>query len=289
MYKKCMLGFFLNARIVVKYNVCVHRTSEEERSSMPKLAITGKGGVGKTTLTALLSYVYAQRGKDVIAIDADPAGNLGLAFGLSAAMDADLKPIAEMEDLIYERTGAQPGTVGGWFRLNPKVDDIPESFSITHRGVRLLRLGSVRGGGTGCLCPENALLKALVTHLLLRKNQTLILDMEAGVEHLGRGTADSVGAFIIVVEPGLRSLGTAEQIRGLAAEIGIKQIYLVANKARGPQDEEFIRQNAPHLPLLGSLPFSMAAVAADQAGLAIFDQAPEMLAAAERIAEALPA
>jgi CO dehydrogenase maturation factor len=256
---------------------------------MPKLAITGKGGVGKTTLTALLSYVYAQRGKDVIAIDADPAGNLGLAFGLSAAMDADLKPIAEMGDLIYERTGAQPGTVGGWFRLNPKVDDIPESFSITHRGVRLLRLGSVRGGGTGCLCPENALLKALVTHLLLRKNQTLILDMEAGVEHLGRGTADSVGAFIIVVEPGLRSLGTAEQIRGLAAEIGIKQIYLVANKARGPQDQEFIRQNAPHLPLLGSLPFSMAAVAADQAGLAIFDQAPEMLAAAERIAGALPA
>jgi CO dehydrogenase maturation factor len=247
---------------------------------MPKLAITGKGGVGKTTLTALLSYIYAQQGKDVIAIDADPAGNLGLAFGLSAAMDGDL---------IYERTGAQPGTVGGWFRLNPKVDDIPENFSTTHRGVRLLRLGSVRGGGTGCLCPENALLKALVTHLLLRKNQTLILDMEAGVEHLGRGTADSVGAFIIVVEPGMRSLGTAEQIRGLAAEIGIKQVYLVANKTRGPQDEEFIRQQAPDLTLLGSLPFSMAALMADRAGLAIFDQAPDMVDAAQRIAAALPA
>ena len=140
----------------------------------------------------------------------------GLAFGLTAALDAELKPIAEMESLIYERTGAQPGTIGGWFKLNPKVDDIPESFSITHRGVRLLRLGTVRGGGAGCLCPENALLKALVTHLLLRKNQSLILDMEAGVEHLGRGTASSVDAFVIVVEPGLRSLGTAEQIRGLA-------------------------------------------------------------------------
>jgi CO dehydrogenase maturation factor len=256
---------------------------------MPKLAITGKGGVGKTTLTALLSYVYAQQSKNVIAIDADPAGNLGLAFGLSAEMDADLKPIAEMEDLIYERTGAQPGTIGGWFKLNPKVDDIPESFSTTHRGVRLLRLGSVRGAGAGCLCPENALLKALVTHLLLRRNQTLILDMEAGVEHLGRGTADSVDAFIIVVEPGLRSLGTAEQIRGLASDIGIKQIYLVANKSRGTRDEEFLREHAPDLPFLGSLPFSTEALMADQAGLAIFDQAPDMLAAAQRIAEALPA
>ncbi len=255
---------------------------------MPKIAITGKGGVGKTTLTALLSQVYAQRGQDVIAIDADPAGNLGLAFGLSAQMDANLKPIAEMEEMIYERTGAQKGTIGGWFKLNPKVDDLPENLSVTKDGVRLLRLGTVRGGGAGCLCPENALLKALVTHLLLRKNQSLILDMEAGVEHLGRGTAGSVDAFVIVVEPGLRSLGTAQQIRELAREIGINNVFLVANKTRGPQDEEFIQSHAGGIPVAGSIPFSMSAVTADQEGAAVFRHAPELLAAAERIAVNLP-
>jgi CO dehydrogenase maturation factor len=192
-----------------------------------------------------------------------------------------------MESMIFERTGAKPGTIGGWFKLNPKVDDLPESLSVRYHDVRLLRLGSVRGGGAGCICPESALLRALVTHLLLRKDQTLLVDMEAGVEHLGRGTADAVDAFIIVVEPGLRRLGTAEQIRELAAQINIHRVFLVANKARGPEDEAFVREHLPGLPLLGTLPFSLDAVAADRAGEAVFTRSPEMVAAAERIANEL--
>lgn len=254
---------------------------------MPKIAITGKGGVGKTTLTALLAYVYAQRGEAVIAIDADPAGNLALALGVPPELQERLRPIAQMEQLIYERTGARPGSMGAWFKLNPKVDDLPESLSLQHRGIKLLRLGSVRGAGTGCLCPENALLKALVAHLLLRPDQTLLLDMEPGVEHLGRGTAGAVDAFLIVVEPGRRSLDTAEQIRQLAEQIGVKKLYLVANKVRGPEDERFVRQHGPELPLLGCLPFTASALAADQAGQAIFDQAPELFSAAQEIAKTL--
>ncbi len=153
-----------------------------------KIAITGKGGVGKTTLAALLAHLYAEAGQAVIAIDADPAASLASALGMPAELASQISPIVELEDLIYERTGAKPGTTGGFFTLNPRVDDIPERFSVLYRGIRLLRLGTITHGGSGCICPESTMLKALVTHLILYRNEVMILDMEAGIEHLGRAT-----------------------------------------------------------------------------------------------------
>src|SRR5512136_2341056 len=205
-----------------------------------KIAITGKGGVGKTTLSALLAQAYADAGRQVLAVDADPSPCLAGALGFPAELRDALHPISEMDELIEERTGARPGTIGGFFTLNPRVDDIPERFSVMHRGVRLLEMGSVDTGGSGCICPESAMLKTLFANLLLRKQDVLLLDMYAGVEHLGRATVDFVDAMLVVVEPTRRSLGTAIQIKKLANDIGLSRLLLVGNKVRDADEAQFL-------------------------------------------------
>ncbi|MBP8973193.1 MAG: AAA family ATPase [Anaerolineae bacterium] len=254
-----------------------------------KLAISGKGGVGKTTLAALLAQVYADAGRDVLAVDADPAPCLAGALGFPPELRARLRPIAEMDALIEERTGAKPGTIGGFFTLNPRVDDLPERFSVTHRGVRLLEMGSVDLGGSGCICPESAMLKTLFTHLLFRKDDILIFDMYAGVEHLGRATVDFVDAMIVVVEPTRRSLSTATQIKKLAADIGLTRLWLVGNKVRDEEEAAFLAAETPGLPVLGTLPADLAVQEADRRGIAVYDYVPALRQAAERMAATLSA
>jgi CO dehydrogenase maturation factor len=231
--------------------------------------------------------IYAEEGRPVLAIDADPAACLADAMGLPEELAVQLEPISEMDELIFERTGARPGESGGFFTLNPRVDDLPDRFSVTHRGVKLLQMGTIDLGGSGCICPESALLKALVTHVILYRDEVLILDMEAGLEHLGRATASAVDAFIAVVEPGRRSIHTAQQIAFLAQHIGVKRTYLVGNKVRDEADRAFIAQEAGEMPVLGYLPFSVEAIGADMRGQAIYDAAPELVAAARQIAQAL--
>jgi CO dehydrogenase maturation factor len=248
-----------------------------------KIAITGKGGVGKTTLTALLAQSYADMGRQVLAVDADPSPCLAGALGFPPELREELKPIAEMDTLILERTGARPGTVGGFFTLNPRVDDIPERFSVLHRGVRLLEMGSVEVGGSGCICPEAAMLKTLFTHLLFREDDILLLDMYAGVEHLGRATVDFVDAMLVVVEPTRRSLGTAKQIQKLANDIGLMRLYMVGNKVRNEEEAKFLESESKDIPLIGYLPADLKVQEADRLGVPVYDYVESLKLSTENI------
>ncbi len=232
-----------------------------------KIAITGKGGVGKTTLASMIISRFAESGKRVIAVDADPDANLAQALGFS---DVDkIVPISEMDSLIEERTGAKPGKTGSIFKLNPRVDDLPEKISLKKGNIHLMVMGTVRKGGAGCVCPESTLLKNLITHLVLFQDDIVVMDMEAGIEHLGRGTASGVDILIIVVEPGMRSIGTAANIKALSSDLGIKRTAAVGNRIRSAEDEEFIRKNIGNIEIIGFIPFDEKIIESDMLGRSV--------------------
>jgi CO dehydrogenase maturation factor len=235
-----------------------------------KIAVSGKGGVGKTTFASFLIRALADSGKRVLAIDADPDANLAQALGVTTAHE--IVPIAQMKELIEERTEAKVGTMGSFFKLNPKVDDLPEKLSVEVEGIRVMVMGGVKKGGAGCICPESTLLKSLVRHIVLGRNEAVVLDMEAGLEHLGRGTATGVDRLVVVVEPGRRSIETAHQIRNLASDIGVKKLNFLGNKIRSQQDQEFLLKQMPDFPFLGFIPYEGGIIEADLEGRPPFER-----------------
>lgn len=234
-----------------------------------KIAITGKGGVGKTTFAATLARLYAEEGKHVLAADVDPDANLGLALGFSEEVLDEITPISKMRKLVEERTCADP--TNKFFKINPKVDDLPDALSRTCNGVKLLVLGTVETGGGGCVCPEHVMLKRLISHLVLRSDDVVILDMEAGLEHLGRGTTEGMDAFVVVIEPGARSVQTYKNVKRLAHDLGIEHVRVVANKVRCQEDEDFIKKAIPEEDLLGMLHYNTEVIDADRQGKSPYD------------------
>ncbi|MGA8573057.1 MAG: AAA family ATPase [Desulfobaccales bacterium] len=247
-----------------------------------KIAISGKGGVGKTTLAALLIKYFQDQGKKVLAVDADPDANLALALGVPDP--ENIVPLSQMKEMVAERTESQPGKMGGFFKLNPKVDDIPEKFARQLDGVKLIVMGGVKKGGSGCICPESVLLRTLVTHMVLLRDEVVVMDMEAGIEHLGRATAKGVDRLIVVVEPGRRSVETALHVRQLAGDLGLQRVAVVGNKIRGEADEAFLRKSLPDLPFLGFIPFDERIIGADLKGIPPYEAIPELLEVAAAIA-----
>ncbi|OPX35685.1 MAG: carbon monoxide dehydrogenase [Desulfobacteraceae bacterium 4484_190.1] len=250
-----------------------------------KIAVSGKGGVGKTTFAAFMIKAMADQGKDVIAIDADPDANLAQALGIK---DTDgIVPISQMKKLIEERTEAKPGTMGGFFKINPKVRDLPEKLSIRLGNIKLMVMGSVKKGGSGCVCPESVMLKRIVSHIVLSRDEVVVMDMEAGLEHLGRGTAMSVDHLIVVVEPGRRSIDTARQIQKLSRDLGIKRLSVVGNKIRSEKERTFLSNEMEDFNFLGFIPYKDNIADADLNGIAPFENDSETLTSVREMIKAL--
>jgi len=234
-----------------------------------KLAVSGKGGVGKSTFAASIALILAQRGQRVLALDADPDANLAAALGIPSS--ARITPISEEIALIEERTGAKVNEYGKVFKLNPEVGDVAGKLAVKHNGVELLVLGAVKRGGGGCACPENTFARALVTDLVLYKNETLVMDMEAGIEHLGRATATGVDVMIIVAEPGQRAIDCARSVIRMSREIGLNRFIIVGNKVTGDEDREYIRAAFPEMEIAAFLPYSRGIRDADRDGVSVLD------------------
>ena len=231
-----------------------------------KIAVTGKGGVGKTVVAGVLANFFVEKGFKVLAIDADPSPNLAITLGIPLNEANKIVPISENAQLIEQKTSTG---IGGVYRLTFRVDDIVEKFSVkSPYGVNLLVMGTIKSADSGCMCPANAVLRQLLRYLLVERDEVVVMDMEAGVEHMGRGTAKHVDTMLIVTEPSLKSMETARKIHSLAMDIGVQKIFIVGNKVANSDEAEQIKQFAAHnkFLLLELIPYDEQILKADMRG-----------------------
>ena len=246
-----------------------------------KIAIGGKGGVGKTTVCAVWARIFAEDGFDVLAVDADPNTNLCAAFGIPSEQSPE--PLVKMKQLIAERTGTGKDTIGAYFRLNPKVSDLPEKYWLKVDGLKLLVLGGITQAGTGCACPEGAFLKSLLTNTILQRQEVVLVDLAAGPEFMGRASVQGIDALVVVVEPGSRSIETAINIARMAKELGIKQVAAIVNKITDAGQVETIKSQLAGMPILADIGYYPAVQEADLQRKAVFKTSPELV---ERLRQA---
>ena len=210
-----------------------------------KIAISGKGGVGKTTIMALLANHLKEQGKEVLIIDADPSPHMAETIGVGDV--EKITPIADMKKMLAERSGKTEGSP--FYNINPQVDDLLGRFMVEQDGMKLMVLGAIQEAKGGCACPENTVLQRLLTTLLLSPSQVVLLDMEAGVEHLGRGTIATVDQLLIVVIPAQSSVRTALKVKKLAEDSGIPRVSFVGNLVQDQEDKDFLNENLDPPPI----------------------------------------
>jgi CO dehydrogenase maturation factor len=231
-----------------------------------KIAVSGKGGVGKTLIAACLASGFAERGLKTIAIDADSSPNLALTLGLSTEEARKIMPISENKELVDSKTGTG---YSGVYRLSFTVDDVVRDYAVsTPFGVSLIVMGTVKAMESGCMCAPNAVIRALLRHLIVERNEAVVLDLEAGVEHIGRGTARQVDALLIVADSNLKSLEIAKHIHDLAMNAGMKQLYLIGNRVMNEAQKEAVKSFAEKngLSILTLIPFDQKVIEADMLG-----------------------